>query len=108
MAAFNLPNDARLEVPRKIEDIFFRDVRMEVSVVKKERLVEEDDDDGNWKRKGRGGSSGKVETIVKVEKNESKVEDVFDEVDKDEVGEEFETDLDNALAAAEEGFTLDD
>ena len=75
ITAYNLPEDESLAVPRKIEEIFFRDVRYDVKIeqVKKEdikvekvkeekideddRIDDEEDDDGNWKRKGRGNSS---------------------------------------------------
>merc|ERR1719232_934092 len=53
ITAYNLPEDESLAVPRKIEDIFFRDVRYDVKIeqVKKEDVkVEEekvDEDDRN-------------------------------------------------------------
>merc|ERR1719188_533793 len=69
ITAYSLPEDDSLDIPRKIEDIFFRDVRHDVKIEKLEMNVEikeepnadddndekvgddEDDDNGNWKRK---------------------------------------------------------
>ena len=59
--AYNLPEDDSLSVPRNLEDIFFRDVRNDIRLermtVKQEEREETgdcEDDDGNWKRRGRG------------------------------------------------------
>merc|ERR1712179_837469 len=60
--AYSLPEDDSLRVPRNIEDIFFRDVRNDIKADRpeiKEIKEEKDDgdgadDDGNWKRRGRG------------------------------------------------------
>ena len=69
ITAYNLPDDDSLDIPRKIEDIFFRDVRHDIKIEKPEVQVDikeepnteednednvgddEDDDNGNWKRK---------------------------------------------------------
>lgn len=71
ITAYDLPEDDSLAIPRNIEDIFFRDVRNDVKIVKvkveetdvevkQEKVDQEEDndedDDGNWKRKGRGKS----------------------------------------------------
>lgn len=89
ITAYNLPEDESLTVPRKIEDIFFRDVRYDVKIekakseeikveVKEEKMDEderkndnEEDDDGNWKRKGRGNTEEEDynETLEKNEDN---------------------------------------
>merc|ERR1712029_1311164 len=65
ITAYSLPEDDSLDIPRKIEDIFFRDVRHDVKIEKPEMNVEikeepnadddndekigddEDDEDGN-------------------------------------------------------------
>lgn len=81
ITAYNLPEDESLAVPRKIEDIFFRDVRYDVKIgqvktedikveVKEEKIDEDDrnddeeDDDGNWKRKGRGKDEEKYDNSL--------------------------------------------
>ena len=78
ITAYNLPEDESLAVPRKIEDIFFRDVRYDVKIeqvkteveVKEEKIDEDDrnddeeDDDGNWKRKGRGKDEEKFNSSL--------------------------------------------
>ena len=92
ITAYNLPEDESLTVPRKIEDIFFRDVRYDVKIekakseeikveVKEEKMDEdernnenEEDDDGNWKRKGRGNTE-EEEYNESLEKNEDNLLD---------------------------------
>ena len=69
ITAYDLPDDDSLDITRKIEDIFFRDVRHDIKIEKPEVQVDikeepnaeedndekvgddEDDDNGNWKRK---------------------------------------------------------
>merc|ERR1719312_1824808 len=85
--AYSLPEDDSLRVPRNIEDIFFRDVRKDIKEIKEEKDEGHGaDDDGNWKRRGRG-----------------KDEDTGDEEEEDE--EEIDdgnNDLENAIAKEEE------
>jgi len=61
--AYSLPEDDSMMVPRNIEDIFFRDVRNDIKIERPDVKVEikeekeegvDEDDDGNWKRRGRG------------------------------------------------------
>ena len=115
---YSLPGDSSLAVPRKLEDIFFRDVREEVRVERgrSARGGRQGRDGGNWKRNSKDEEEAKHE--VKVEKQEESpslnVEEEEEEKDEDDEEDEepedldTETDLDHALAAAEEGFTLDD
>ena len=114
---YSLPGDSSLAVPRKLEDIFFRDVREEVRVERGRgaRGGRQGGDGGNWKRNSKEEEDEEeVKHEVKVEKQESL--NVEEEEEKDEGDEEdeepedldTETDLDHGLAAAEEGFTLDD
>lgn len=92
ITAYNLPEDESLAVPRKIEDIFFRDVRYDVKIgqvktedikveVKEEKIDEDDrnddeeDDDGNWKRKGRGKDEEKYDNSLE-NNEESNINDL--------------------------------
>lgn len=67
--AYDLPEDDSLNIPKQIEDIFFREakhlVKIEKPDIKKEikeenaednEEFEEGDDDGNWKRRGNSKS----------------------------------------------------
>ena len=67
--AYDLPEDDSLNIPKQIEDIFFREakhlVKIEKPDVKKEikdenvednEEFEKEDDDGNWKRRGNSKS----------------------------------------------------
>jgi len=106
ITAYNLPEDDSLTIPRKIEDIFFRDVRYDVKIEKaksedikvdiqaKEETMDEDDndyeynegdDDGNWKRKGRGKSDEEENENIRT--NEDNDEDLYNfESDTNELG----------------------
>lgn len=98
-SAFKLPEDVtKLKVPRDLEDIFFRDVREDIKPETVERYSDnkEDNDDDDNKRKN--SANGNDESEETSRDNEDVVGDVYDE----------ENDLDDVLAAAEEGFTLDD
>ena len=117
---YSLPGDSSLAVPRKLEDIFFRDVREEVRVERgrSARGGRQGRDGGNWKRNSKEEDEEEAKHEVKVEKQEESpslnVEEEEEEKDEDDEEDEepedldTETDLDHALAAAEEGFTLDD
>merc|ERR1711915_25311 len=125
--AYNLPDDDSLRVPRSIEDIFFRDVRNDVKIesksdVKSEIKEEkddteygEDDDDGNWKRRGRGKDEDVGDDVIDEENMEMKVEqecndDQFteaclpDDHDEDEEFDDGNNDLENDIAQEEENI----
>jgi len=132
--AYSLPEDDSLRVPRNIEDIFFRDVRNDIKVDRpeiKEIKEEKDegdgaDDDGNWKRRGRGkdedmgddedeaqGENDDNDDVIDFDKDgreyeenlntSGKMDEAVDEEEEDE--EEIDdgnNDLENAIAKEEE------
>jgi hypothetical protein len=109
--AYNLREDGSLEIPRKIEDIFFRDVRLDIKPPTVKRVDEQsavEDDNGNWKSKDKEGGNGAQEKHIKVEKIDEMVVTKDDAKSEAEEAEEEENDLENTLALAEEGITLDD
>ena len=119
---YSLPGDSSLAVPRRLEDIFFRDVREEVKVERgsSAREARQGGDGGNWKRNSKeeedeeeGKNEVKVEKqaespSVNVEEGDEKGDDMDEDEEEEPEDLDTETDLDHALAAAEEGFTLDD
>jgi len=113
MSAYSLPEDESLAVPRKIEDIFFKDVRDDVKIVMPEETTkikeekediaddndngdnDDEDDDSDWKRRG-------------YEKNEDEPEDnIENDIEADDVEPEKDHDVENEVdevEAAEEEF----
>jgi len=95
--AYSLPEDDSLRVPRNIEDIFFRDVRNDIKVERpeiKEIKEEKDDgdgadDDGNWKRRGRGKDEDIGDDEDEAHRENDDNDDVID-FDKDGREEEEE------------------
>jgi len=124
--AYNLPEDDSLKVPRNIEDIFFRDVRNDIKIdrpeikdIKEEKDEGEgaEDDDGNWKRRGRGKDDDEDECNDenddnvdtedgKDEEDETPhISEKMDEAADDDEEEEIDdgnNDLENAIAKEEE------
>lgn len=131
--AYSLPEDDSLKVPRNIEDIFFRDVRNDIKVDRpeiKEIKEEKDegdgaDDDGNWKRRGRGkdedigddedethGQNDDNDDIIDFDKDgreedddnlntSGKMDEAVDEEEEEEI-DDGNNDLENAIAKEEE------
>lgn len=140
--AYSLPEDDSLKVPRNIEDIFFRDVRTDIqrdrpeikTEIKEEKVDAdgEEDDDGNWKRRGRGkddediaeddddtndneidekdGGKDTKEDDEEEILNESREVDKVNDKDEEEEEEidDGNIDLENAIAMEEEQIEGED
>lgn len=102
--AYDLPEDNSLNIPKQIEDIFFREAKHLVKIVKpeikeeikeesvedNENFEEEDDDDGgNWKRrqnsKSRDESSEHEDGFDKDDFNKDSLEGSMEVEDKLEI-----------------------
>ena len=131
--AYSLPEDDSLKVPRNIEDIFFRDVRTDIqrdrpdvkTEIKEEKADGdgEEDDDGNWKRRGRGkddediveddketndndmdddGKDSKEDDVEEKLNNSGVMDEANDEEEYEEEIDDGNNDLENAIAKEEE------
>jgi len=117
MTAYTLPDDESLAVPRKIEDIFFKDVRDDVKIElpeeapkikeEKEDIPEENedndnvDDDSSWKRRGYEKNDDELEencenAAVTADHETEKDDEQENEVDGAE--EEFNSMVESELA----------
>jgi len=117
MTAYTLPDDESLAVPRKIEDIFFKDVRDDVKIElpeeapkikeEKEDITEENedndnvDDDSSWKRRGYEKNEDELEENSENAAAAADLETEKDDEQENEVDgaeEEFNSMVESELA----------